>query len=438
MLEKDEKLINLFRKISKIHYLTDYSSIDHLYPPHFAWDKFDNNKFIKRNFFSGNYSLYVHFPFCLSKCKFCRQFSMVNKNKFFYQEYVNLLIQELNLYTKRIKINSLIDIYLGGGTPTLFPLKKFFDVLNLYKPHNQINIESTPESLNYQKLKLFKKIGVNRLLIGIQSLDPNVLRLMNRPQRKLHFIRIYNIAKKIGIPNINLELIAGLPRQTLKSFLNDLKTIIKLKPESIHVYKYINSPKTLFYKQKYQKNQKEKKLEKEMLTKGIKILLDANYFFRGDDYYLNDNLASRNQSLKYSNQDQRVHGQISLGLSAIGALSLKNDYLLRTINTIDYKEYKKRIIKKEFPIEKEFLLNRYEEKRACLIRDYRYGDLEKLLKKSCDPAIDFLKRQGKIKIRHKVWDTKIILSIKDFHILSKIFYSSKVLKKCNQIIKDQY
>lgn len=215
MLKKDLELYKLFEKILKAHFLTDYSSIDFLYPPHFCWDKFDSEEFnkVKNRFLAGNYLLYVHFPFCRSKCKFCRQFSLASNNKKLFDNYVDLVTEELRLYTEAIDISSLANIYLGGGTPTLFPLDKFFEKLyssiNVH-PLAQINVESTPESLSVRKLKMLKKMGVNRLLIGAQSLDPTVLKSINRFQRKAYFIKIYYLAKEIGIPVVNIELVAGL------------------------------------------------------------------------------------------------------------------------------------------------------------------------------------------------------------------------------------
>jgi len=446
MLKRDQQLIELFKRIAQAHFVTDYSSIDFIYPPHFTWDKFNNNKFIKNRFSPGNYSLYVHFPFCQSKCKFCRQFSLATKNKKLYQGYINLLIKEFSLYADKINLSSFTNIYFGGGTPTLFPLNKLFQAFQPYLDGSlgQINVESTPESLNYQKLKQLKGAGINRLLIGIQSLDPRVLKMINRPQQRAHFKKIYNFAKKIGIPVINLELVAGLPGQTQKSFLKDLEDIIELKPESIHIYGYMNSPTTLFYRQNYQRNQKEKGLQEEMMMKGQKMLSDANYFFQGDDYCLNNKSASRNLSLSRPGYPSglKTLGQISLGLSSIGALSLRNSHSLRTINTIDYKEYKKRILKGKFPIEKEFLLNRDEKKRASLIKGYRYGSLkiknEEILKRPYSSALNFLKRQGKIRTRQRGQNIEIIFSPNESIVFSKAFYSPRVLKKCEEIIKKKY
>lgn len=451
MSQKDDKLIELFTKITYLHFLTDFSSIDFQYPPIFVWDEFSNARFakIKKNFSPSNYPLYVHFPFCQSKCKFCRQFSLVVNKKQLYREYIDFLIKELRLYTETINISSLVHVYLGGGTPTLFPLDIFFESLHKYthiNPIAQINVESTPESLNRQKLELLKQWGVNRLLMGVQSLDPGVLRLINRPQRKSHFIKMYHFAKEIGIPVINLELVAGLPGQTLKSFLDDLNTIIRMKPESIHIYRYLNTPATIFYKENYREKQKERELQAKMMKEGKRILREANYFYQGDDYCLDNKSTSRNQAIArpdyFSRSGLNVLETIGLGLSAVGSLSLNDGRSLKTINTMDYGKYKENLQRKKFPITKNFLRNREDKIRDFVIRCYRYGILEvgkgeksKILFR---PAMNYLKRQGKIKIQRQGKNVKIIFSPDSAIIHSKIFYSPQVLKKCQRILKEQY
>jgi len=445
MLKKDLQLNELFEKILKTHFLTDYSSIDSLYPPHFCWDKFDKNKFgeIKNRFIPGNYLLYAHFPFCRSKCKFCGVFSLSASNKNLYQEYTNLIIKELGLYNNLINISSLGHIYLGGGTPTLFPLDNFFEKLyslvNVH-PLAQINIESTPESLNSRKLKMLKKNRVSRLLIGAQSLDPSVLKLINRSQRKLHFRKICYLAKEVGIPVINVELVAGLPGQTLKSFLRDLDEVIKIKPEGIHIYGYRNSPTTIFYQKNYRPSDKEKESQEEMMKKGNEMLSGAKYFYQGDDYCLNNNSQFRNHSLASPPYFSKLNmfGLISLGMSAIGHLYLRGKKSIRMINTMQHQEYKKRILKKEFPIEKTFLLDSDEQKRHSLIRAYRYGGLEidkddGILKKY-KAAIDYLKRQNKVKMERRGKKIKLIFSPQNAMIDSKIFYSPKVIKRCKKVM----
>lgn len=449
MFIKDDRLIELFKKITAVHFLTDYSSIDFMYPPHFIWDEFNQEKFskLKKEFSSGNYALYAHFPFCQSRCKFCRQFSLAVKRKEPYEEYTDFLIRELRLYAKTINISSLLNIYFGGGTPTLFPLDRFFEALYKYTHINsiaQINVESTPESLNPMKLKSLKKWGVNRLLMGVQSLDPKVLKLINRSQRKSHFKKMFYCAEEIGIPVVNLELVAGLPGQTLKSFLNDLKTIIELKPESIHIYGYMNTPTTIFYKEHYQKSEKEEISQDKMIAEGRRMLRDANYIYRRDDYCLDDKFTSRNQAIAAPDYFRRfkVLGEISLGLSAMGSLALSNEYLLKTINTMDYRKYKKSLREGKLPIEKTFLLNKDEVSRAFVIKAYRNGFLkikkESIFSERYKLEVDYLKRHGKVKIESLGKDIKILFSADDALIHSKIFYSPKVLKKCREIIEKQY
>jgi len=432
---------DLFRKITFRHYQTSYSTMDFIYPPHFCWDKFNNDDFIKSNFISGNYTLYVHFPFCESRCKFCCLYSVACRNEKMYQKYIDLLIKELKLYTDRINIESFQNVHFGGGSPTLFHFEKLFKIINRRKVLGQVNIEATPDSLDKDKIKLLKDCGVERIMIGVQSFDPRVLKRADRPQNNDNFFKVFSLVRKIGIPIINLTLIYGLPGQTIKSFLDDLKTIIKLKPESIHTYGYMNTPTTNFYREGYCRSQKVEELKGRMIAKGEKILEKAGYILNGNDYVLNGDPGFRNQTSLRANKSK---GHMALGISSIGVFYAENNrgVLIKKINTNSYTRYKKAIENREFPIEKYFKLDKEERARAALIMAYRgealtkdgflSGEKKELIKRYSS-AFNYLKRKGLIK---KNKDGSITFAPEDSIIYSKIFYSPKVLNRCRELVKD--
>lgn len=417
----------------------DYSTMDFLYPPHFCWDKFDKNvDFSKGKFASGGYySLYIHFPFCLSRCKFCCLFSLPCRDKKLYNEYVDLLIEEFKLYTDRIKFDCLFNVHLGGGTPTLFPVKKLLKVIKRYNPFGQINIEAISDSLDTEKIKMLKKNGIGRIMLGVQSFNQKMLKKSNRLQNNSKFFKIYSLIRKEKISVINITLIYGLPGQTLKSFLDDLKVIIRLKPESLHIYGYINTPVTIFYKEGFRRSEKESNLMHKMLIEGEKMLAKANYSRVGNDYCLNGDNRYRNQT---SIRTKINKGHLALGMGAIGAFSLKNGLTVKKINTADYGKYKEAIRKGQLPIERYFLFNKEERERASLIKAYRGESLvkegvfeKKELIKKYSSAFRYLKKKGLIK---KDSNDRIIFSTKDSIIYSKIFYSPKVLNRCRKIVRD--
>ena len=421
--------------------MTNYSTMDFIYPPHFCWDDFDNNDFIKSDFIPGNYTLYAHFPFCESRCKFCCLYSVACRNEKMYQEYIDLLIKELKLYTDKINIDSFQNVHFGGGSPTLFSFEKLFKVVNKRKVLGQVNIEATPDSLNKDKIKLLKDCGVERIMIGVQSFDPKILKRADRPQNNKNFFKVFSLVRKIGIPIINLTLIYGLPGQTIKSFLNDLETIIKLKPESIHIYGYMNCPTTNFYREGYRRSQKIEALKAKMMIKGEEILSKAGYSLNGNDYVLNNDSGFRNQT---SLRGGPSKGHMAIGMSAIGIFYAENNggISIKKINTNSYTKYKKAIENGEFPIARYFKLDKEERERAALIMAYRGEALQKdgllskgknELVKKYSSAFKYLKRKGLIK---KDRDGNIIFAPEDSIIYSKAFYSPKVLNRCRELTKD--
>jgi len=248
----------LFQKITNAQLATDYTGILITYPPTFIWDTVTHDNFIKEYipmiFSKKFYSVYIHIPFCKKKCLFCKQYSLVGQDESMYSRYEEAIIREIILYSKFLKDKEIIHLYLGGGTPTLLNLAKIVKALKDYfitSSRFTIDVEATLDSLTKDKLLNLKEAGITRLLIGIQSFDKKVLAQVDKdPQDAVYFKDIINFCKRIGIPYINIELIAGLPHQTAKSFLNDIKTLINSRVDSLHYYPLLITPLTVLWKDK--------------------------------------------------------------------------------------------------------------------------------------------------------------------------------------------
>lgn len=446
--------IELFKKITEAHFATDYSSIDYLYPPLFIWNKVRRGSKIQNgSIFSrllpGAYTLYAHFPFCRYKCTFCRQFSLASRERYLYRNYVDLLIKELKLYAPYFRDSQLTGIYFGGGTPTLFDLEKVLkEIYRNFKFTSPfyLNIESTPDSLDRKKLLTLKHLGLTRLLIGVQSLDPKVLKAIGRPVDQLPvFQKIYKQARAVGIPYINVELVCGLPQQIFESFIKDLKHIISLKPESIHIYPFMQTPLTILGKNKGSLKPSQVALMQKMHNEGLRILNDTGYFYRGDDFALSN--TGRNPNYYPYAGFSRHMGVLAVGMSSLGFYAFPKFYKLRTFNTLNLKKYAQMISQNLFPIEKFYYLNSDETLRMSLMRAYRYGYLlESDFKIKTGLSLEeihsrykkefsFLRKIGKIRINESF--SQIDFDTSDWLIYSKIFYSPKVLKECRQIINSK-
>ena len=455
--EKDRRFLELFKKITYLQFLTDFSSMDYCYPPTFIFKRFPYKNFFKKNSADirrGKYGLYIHFPYCAYKCIFCRQFSSAITEKALYHEYVDLIEKEIGLYAPYFRRSFLTNVYFGGGTPTLFNLEKVLKAIyNNFKIDKdfQLNIEATPDSLDRSNLVTLKKMGLTRLLIGIQSFDPRVLEAINRPTNQLAvFKKVYHLAQKANIAAVNVELIAGLPRQSMVSFIQDLKYIINLKPASIHIYMFLKTPLTVLGRKEPKFEKGDRALRDKMYDIGARILADNNYFFRGDDFSLSD--KERNPQLSAAGLVKNFKGIIGLGLSAYGYIPFEN-LDIATLNTFDLQEYKEKLKAGYLPIKKYYKLGQEERLRKFLIRRYRYDNINaELLRKifrakgltfrelvyRFKKEFSFLERMGKLKINLEHETLVFNKEGLDGFIYSKAFYSSKVLKECQQIIDSRY
>lgn len=191
-----------------------------------------------------NLGIYIHIPFCKRKCAYCDFISFSDKTKLI-EKYVLALEKEIDKCNIN-KDNYIIKtIYFGGGTPSFIESKYIVEILNnIKKKFNiseevEITIEINPGTVTEEKLKDYYNAGINRISFGLQSTRSELLKLVGRIHSYSSFIEGYNLARKIGFKNINVDLMIGLPVQTLEDVKKDLERIIELKPEHISVYSLI-------------------------------------------------------------------------------------------------------------------------------------------------------------------------------------------------------
>lgn len=177
---------------------------------------------------------YVHIPFCKSKCLYCDFNSFDNKNDLI-EGYIEALIKEINSYN----VTELDTIYIGGGTPSFIDEKYISMILANLPTANEITIEINPGTITYQKLLEYKKAGVNRVSIGLQVADNTILNKIGRIHTLEDFEVSYDLVRKVGFDNVNVDLMFGLPTQTLENFKESVEYLIRLKPEHISSYSLI-------------------------------------------------------------------------------------------------------------------------------------------------------------------------------------------------------
>ena len=196
--------------------------------------------------------LYIHIPFCISKCYYCDFFSHVaTENE--KDNYVSELLFEIKREGKKYKEYSVPSVFIGGGTPSILSselMKKILEQLhesfNIEKKA-EISIEMNPKTVTKNKLIKYKKMGINRLSIGMQSTNNEELTLLGRTHTYEDFLTTYYNAREVGFRNINVDIMESLPGQTKKSYMETLQKICLLNPEHISSYSLILEEGTKFY-----------------------------------------------------------------------------------------------------------------------------------------------------------------------------------------------
>lgn len=224
--------------------------------------------------------IYIHIPFCRSKCLYCDFTSFPNKiNK--SQEYCQYLLKEIDLYQPILRDYKVKTIFIGGGTPSYIDENLICKILKKFdlKDTEEVSIESNPGTLNKEKLKTYIDSGINRISMGVQSLNPKILREIGRCHSVEDFYKDYDLIRQFNIDNINVDLIIGLPQQTLDDSLFALAKMVDLKIPHISFYSLILEENTKLYDLYYDKKiaLPEEDLEREMYHRGVEFLKEKNY-----------------------------------------------------------------------------------------------------------------------------------------------------------------
>jgi oxygen-independent coproporphyrinogen-3 oxidase len=195
----------------------------------------------------ANYpGLYIHLPFCKSKCPYCDFYSSTATDR--VPDFLAALDQEARLY--RDQFPAFDSLFLGGGTPSLLgeahlaELMKILRCAFAFAPDSEITIEANPDDLTADKLALFRDLGVNRLSLGVQSFDEEELRFLGRRHTAKRTVDALGLIRAAGFTNLGLDLMYGLPGQTLDAWLQTLKKALSFAPEHLSCYQLTLAPET--------------------------------------------------------------------------------------------------------------------------------------------------------------------------------------------------
>ena len=206
--------------------------------------------------------IYVHIPFCRKKCNYCDFISFPCKEHLI-DNYFSALEKEIDSFN--IENKEIFTIYIGGGTPSFCDSKYIVRLMSLLKykfsikEDAEITIEVNPGTVSEEKLLDYKKAGINRLSIGLQSTNNRLLKLIGRIHTYEAFLETFEYAKKVGFENINVDLMLALPTQTKEELIESLNNVINLKPNHISLYSLILEENTELEKQVKNRNTRTSK-----------------------------------------------------------------------------------------------------------------------------------------------------------------------------------
>ena len=286
--------------------------------------------------------IYVHIPFCKQKCYYCDFVSYANSKKK-VEEYIKALKKEIREESKNINKEDYIinTIYIGGGTPSFINEKYISEIVYEIKENYnvekeaEITIEVNPGTINEEKIKEYKKLGINRLSIGLQSTKNELLKQIGRIHTYKEFLNSYNLARKVGFKNINVDLMLGLPNQTIENVEESLKEVIKLHPEHISFYSLIVEENTTIEKMLEQGKitLPNEELERKMHWNAKKILEENKYI-----HYEISNFAKKGYESKHNLNCWNQKEYLGFGVAAHSYFENK-----RYCNTNCIEEYCKNI-----------------------------------------------------------------------------------------------
>ena len=206
--------------------------------------------------------IYVHIPFCAKKCNYCDFYSLTSGEDE-KKSYIEALKREIKEVSKKVSTDyEVYTIYFGGGTPSIIKADYIKEILDVIRTHfklyiddfyPEITIECNPKTVDTEKLSIYREGGINRISLGLQSTDNDELKLLGRIHTYEDFLESYEMVRKSGFKNVNIDLMSAIPNQKIKTYEKSLNEIIRLNPEHISSYSLIIEEGTPFFK-KYSEN----------------------------------------------------------------------------------------------------------------------------------------------------------------------------------------
>ena len=280
-------------------------------------------------------SLYIHIPFCNTICYYCGCNKIITKDKSRADDYIRYLEREMALLAPHLQgRHALAQLHFGGGTPTFLSdeqiervfhmIRQYFDLL----PNGEYSIEIDPRKVSRETVLHLGKLGFNRMSVGIQDFDPTVQEAVNRVQSVEETREVIEAAREAGFKSVSVDLIYGLPHQTLDSIKPTLDTVLSLSPDRLALYHYAHLPHIFKPQRRIDTAvvpSSEEKLD--ILQYAVQRLTEAGYVFIGMDHFAKPDdelaIALREGFLQRNFQGYSTYADydlLAIGVSSIGKI----------------------------------------------------------------------------------------------------------------------
>lgn len=280
-------------------------------------------------------SLYVHLPFCRSLCFYCACNKIVTRDAAKAARYLDYLAREIRMQAALFRDDPrVVQMHWGGGTPTYYSTEQLAALWRALAasfalaPDGEYSIEVDPRTVGPRDIERLRELGFNRVSVGVQDFDPAVQAAVHREQNPRETIAAIETARRCGFASVNVDLVYGLPRQTLMGFNATLARVLAARPDRIALYNYAHIP-ALFKAQRHIRQEElpspETKLK--LLALAVRRFTDAGYLYIGMDHF-----ALPDDALAVAQRQGRLHRNfqgystcpdadlVGLGVSAIGAI----------------------------------------------------------------------------------------------------------------------
>lgn len=280
----------------------------------------------------GSLGLYLHIPFCVSKCKYC-DFCSFPKGEEEKKRYVAALVKEIESAPEDAR--AVDSIFFGGGTPTLLSEDAFSEIFSaLRKKYHisedaEITVEANPGTVTREKLSVLLSLGVNRISMGLQSTSDRELSILGRIHTYDTFLESYRLLSDVGFENVNVDLMYAIPEQTVESFEETLRRVIALAPSHISAYSLIIEDGTPFGKTKESLALPSEEEETRMYESACRLLREAGY-----NHYEISNYAKDGRICRHNLRYWQGGDYLGFGLAAHSLYRGK-----RLANTEDFISY---------------------------------------------------------------------------------------------------